>query len=398
MDKKHRLIFAALISFPLFLASCGGGNGKGAAPGGMAGDPNQVKDYKVIEIQPQVAELHTDFPATIEGQQTVEIRPRVDGYIEQIYVDEGAVVRKGQKLFRINGDLFQQQVRTAEANVRVAQTAVSNAQMKVNQVKPLVERDIISNYELQNAQLNLQSSRASLAAAQAQLKNARTNLSYTIVTSPANGVIGTIPYKVGALVSSNIPQPLTTVANVSKMYAYFSMNEKQVLDFTKSTGGSTLQSKLAKLPAVELILPDGSAYPQKGRVEAASALINTETGSSNFRATFANPLGLLRSGSTGTLRIPATIPNAILVPQKSTYEIQGKRFVYVLTADSVASVPVDINPSASGLSFVVQNGLKAGDKIVIEGIAGLREGAKIKPVVVNADSVFNALKQEEAQH
>src|SRR5689334_8782261 len=117
MDKKHRLIFAALISFLLFLASCGGGNSKGAAPGGMAGDPNQVKDYKVIEIQPQLAELHTDFPATIEGQQTVEIRPRVDGYIEQIYVDEGAVVRKGQKLFRINGDIFQQQVRTAEANV-----------------------------------------------------------------------------------------------------------------------------------------------------------------------------------------------------------------------------------------------------------------------------------------
>lgn len=396
MNKKHRLILSMFVSLPFLLASCGGGNSKGAAPG-MAGDPNQVKDYKVIELTPQVAELHTDFPATIEGQQTVEIRPRVDGYIEQIYVDEGAMVRKGQRLFRINGDLFEQQVRTAQANVQIAVTNVSNAQLKVNQVKPLVEKDIISSYELQNAQLNLQSARASLAAAQAQLKNARTNLSYSLVTSPANGVIGRIPYKVGALVNSNIPEPLTTVANVTRMYAYFSMNEKQVLDFSKSTGGSTLQAKLSKMPLVELILPDGSPYPQKGRVEAASALINTETGSSNFRATFPNPLGLLRSGSTGTLRIPATVPNAILVPQKATYEIQGKKFVYILTADSVKSEPVEINPSAAGLSYVVQSGLKAGDKIVIEGISGLREGAKIKPVVVNADSVFNALKQEEGQ-
>jgi len=386
---KTRNILGSLIALSLLLAACGSGGAK--APGAGA-DPNQPKDYQVITIQAQTAELHTDFPATIEGQQTVEIRPRVDGYIEQIYVDEGAVVRKGQSLFRINSDIFQQQVRTAEANVRIAQTNVSNAAMKVEQVRPLVEKDIISKFELETAQLNLQSMKASLASAQAQLKNARTNLSYTQVTSPANGVIGTIPYKAGALVSSNIQQPLTTVANVSKMYAYFSMNEKQVLEFTKTTSGSTLQAKLAKLPEVELILPDGSIYPQKGRIETASALINTATGSSNFRATFPNPLGLLRSGSTGTVRMPASISKAILVPQKSTYEIQGKRFVYLLTADSVKSVPVQVNPSASGLSFVVQDGIKPGDKIVIEGIAGLREGAKIKPVEVNADSVFNSLK------
>jgi membrane fusion protein, multidrug efflux system len=387
MTTNKHIVFGFTAGISLFIAACGNGSGKTPVA-----DPNQVKSYQVITVQPQTAELHTDFPATIEGQQIVEIRPRVDGYIEQIYVDEGAVVRKGQNLFRINSDIFTQQVRTAEANVRIAQSNVSNAQMKVSQVRPLVEKDIISKYELETAQINLQSMRASLAAAQAQLKNARTNLSYSLVTSPVNGVIGRIPYKVGALVSSNIPEPLTTVASVAKMYAYFSMNEKQVLDFTKSTGGNTLQAKLAKLPAVELILPDGSEYPQKGRIETASALINTETGSSNFRATFPNPLGLLRSGSTGTVRIPTVLSNTILVPQKSTYEIQGKRFVYLLTADSVKSTPVQVNPSASGLSFVVQEGLKAGDKIVIEGIAGLREGAKIKPVEVNADSLFNSLK------
>jgi len=387
MNKLITSAFGIILGIPLLLSSCG--NNKAAGP---AADPNQVKDYQVIAIEPQVAEMHSDFPATIEGQQTVEIRPRVDGYIEHIYVEEGAVVRKGQRLFKINGDLFEQQVHSAAANVKIAQANVNSAEMQVNKVRPLVEKDIISKYELQTAQFNLQSMQAALAQARAQLSNAKTNLSYTYVTSPANGVIGSIPYKVGALVSSNIPEPLTTVANVSKMYAYFSMNEKQLLDFTRTTGGSTLQAKLAKLPPVELILSDGSSYIQKGVVETASGLINTATGSSNFKATFPNPIGLLRSGSTGIVRIPATINDALLVPQKSTYEIQGKRFVYIVEADSVRSVPIQVNPSAAGQSFVVKEGLKAGDKIVIEGIAGLREGAKIKPVVVKADSVFKSLE------
>lgn len=385
MFKQLTMALGSILFIPVILSSC---SNKAGAPA----DPAPVKNYQVITINEQTANLHTDFPATLEGQQTVEIRPRVDGYIEQIYVDEGALVHKGQRLFRINGDQFQQQVKSAAANVKIAQANVKSAEMQVNKVKPLVEKDIISKFELQSAEYNLQSTRAALAQAQAQLSNARTNLSYTYVTSPANGVIGRIPYKVGALVSSNIPEPMTTVANVSKMYAYFSMNEKQLLEFTRNTAGATLQDKLEKLPPVELILSDGSAYAQKGRIETASALINTSTGSSNFRATFPNPAGLLRSGSTGIIRIPANINKALLVPQKSTYEIQGKRFVYVVTADSVKSVAIQVNPSSSGQSFVVQDGLKTGDKIVIEGIAGLREGAKIKPVEVNADSVFNSLE------
>ncbi len=387
MNKLFTSTLGIAFSIPILLSSCG--NNKASAP---AADPNQVKDYQVITIEPQIAEMHSDFPATIEGQQTVEIRPRVDGYIEHIYVEEGAVVAKGQRLFKINGDLFEQQVRSAAANVKIAQANVNSAEMQVNKVRPLVEKDIISKYELQTAQYNLQSMQAALAQAKAQLSNAKTNLSYTYVTSPANGVIGGIPYKVGALVSSNIAQPLTTVANVSKMYAYFSMNEKQLLDFSRNTEGATLQAKLKKLPQVELVLSDGSVYNEKGRIETASGLINTQTGSSNFKATFSNPLGLLRSGSTGKIRIPATVNNALMVPQKSTYEIQGKRFVYVVEADSVKSIPIDVNPSAAGQSFVVKGGLKAGDKIVIEGIAGLREGAKIKPVVVKADSVFKSLE------
>ncbi|WP_256012816.1 efflux RND transporter periplasmic adaptor subunit [Desertivirga xinjiangensis] len=388
MKKIIHPILGLILSIPLFMSSCNNGKGAGA---GMAADPNAVKDYQVITLDSREAEMYSDFPATLEGQQTVEIRPRVDGYIDHIYVDEGAVVKKGQQLFRINGDQFQQQVKSAAANVKIAEANVKSAEMQVNKVRPLVEKDIISKFELESAEYALQSSKASLAQARAQLSNAKTNLSYTYVTSPANGVIGRIPYKVGALVNSTIPEPLTTVANTGRMYAYFSMNEKQILDFTRNTEGASFQAKLRKLPAVTLILSDGSTYSEKGNIETASALINTQTGSSNFRATFPNPVGLLRSGSTGTIRIPASIKRAILVPQKATYEIQGKRFVYLVEADSVKSVPIKVNASASGQSFVVQEGVKAGDKIVIEGIGTLREGSKIKPVPVKADSVYNSL-------
>ncbi|MEJ6980096.1 efflux RND transporter periplasmic adaptor subunit [Pedobacter sp. P351] len=375
-----------LLCIQLVNSSCS----SSATPGAVL-DPNAAKEYQVVEITPQTAELNSDFPATIEGQQTVEIRPRIDGYIQQIFVDEGAVVKKGQTLFKINADQFVQQVRSAAANVKIAQANVNSAQMQVNKVRPLVEKDIISKFELEKAQYDVQSAKAALAQAQAQLSNARTNLSYGNITSPVSGVIGRIPYKIGALVSSNIAEPLTTVSGVGKVYAYFSMNEKQLLEFARTTSGTSLQSKLSKLPPVQLILADGTIYSQTGKIETASGLINTETGSSSLRATFSNPTGILRSGSTGTIRLPVTINSALMVPQKATYDLQGKRFVYVLSPDStVTAVSLKVNSSASGQSFVVQEGLKQGDKIVIEGVASLREGAKIIPVTVNADSVFKA--------
>ncbi|HEY0667283.1 MAG TPA: efflux RND transporter periplasmic adaptor subunit [Sphingobacteriaceae bacterium] len=389
MNIHLRAIITIFFLAPLVFSSCSNSKGGNTAP-----DPNQVKAYQVITIAEQNARLSSDFPATIEGQQTVEIRPRISGYVQQIFVDEGAIVKKGQTLFRINADEFIQQVRSAAANVKIAQANVNAAQMQVNKVKPLVEKDIISKFELESAEYNVQSAKASLAQAQAQLSNAKTNLSYSYVTSPVNGVIGRIPYKIGALVSSTIPEPLTTVSNISKVYAYFSMNEKQLLEFTRATPGASLQEKLAKLPPVQLILSDGTEYDTSGKIETASGLINSETGSSSLRATFANPGGLLRSGSTGTVRLPVTLNRALLVPQKATYDLQGKHYVYVLGADSlVTSVPVQVNASAAGHSFVVESGLKAGDRIVIEGIAGLREGAKIKPVIVNADSVFKSQEQ-----
>lgn len=397
MSKRVQIFLVPLPAILLFFASCGGGESgpkAGAAGGSGAAQADQVKDYPVITIVPKSTTLFSDFPATVQGQQNIEIRPKIDGYVQTIYVDEGATVRKGQRLFRISAPQYEQEVRTAQANIKIAQAEVNAAGMQVNKVRPLVEKDIISKYELESAQYTLQARQAALAQARATLANARTNLGYTLITSPVNGVVGTIPYKIGSLVSSNTAQPLTTVSNIVNIYAYFSINEKQALDFTKKTKGATTQARLATIPPVSLILSTGTEFPQKGRVETASGLINTETGSLSVRATFANPGNIVRSGSSGVVRIPRTIDSAVLVPQKATFEVQGKKFVYIVeTTGTVRSAEIKVMENSNGQYFVVQEGLRPGEKIVLEGVAALKEGAAIKPREVNTDSVNQAMMQ-----
>lgn len=394
MSKSLQLFSVSLIFSLFVLPSCGGKDSKAGAAGPGGAGAGEVKDYPVVTIAPRSTTLFSDYPATIQGQQNIEIRPKIDGYIERIYVDEGATVRKGQPLFQISAPQYEQEVRTAEANIKIAQADVNTAKMEVERVRPLVEKNIISKYELEKAQFALQSRQAALAQAQATLANARTNLGYTRVTSPVNGVVGTLPHKIGSLVSSNTAEPLTTVSNIGNIYAYFSINEKQALEFSHSTPGSTVEQRLATIPPVSLMLPNGSEFPHKGRIETASGLINTETGSISVRATFPNPGNIIRSGSSGVVRIPQHVDSAILIPQKATYEIQGKRFVYVVeNTGTVRSAEIRVMESGNGQYFVVEQGLNPGDRIVLEGVATLREGAPIKPRVVNADSVYQQLLQ-----
>lgn len=352
-----------------------------------------AKEYETFTVTPQDFMLYSDFPATIEGEQNVEIRPKIDGYIEKIYVDEGTSVKKGQPLFKISAPQFEQNVRTARANIQIAQANVDAARMEVNKIRPLVEKNIISKYELQTAEYNLKSREAALAQAQAALANAQTNLGYTLITSPVSGVVGDIPFKIGSLVSSATPDPLTTISNISKIYAYFSINENIALDFATNAKGNTTAEKLSSMPPVSLILSNGNEFSQKGKIETAGGMINTGTGSLSLRATFANPNFLIKSGSSGTIRIPSQLNDALLVPQKSTYDIQGKRFVYIV-ADSgkVKSTPIKIRENSGGQFFVVEEGLKAGDQIVFEGVGSLHDGEKITPKKMNADSLFSQMK------
>jgi membrane fusion protein (multidrug efflux system) len=379
-----------IIPFLSLLISCGGGDEKKAAQGA-----EQIQSYPVVELASQSTSLETDYPATLEGIQNIDIRPKVDGFIEQIYVDEGATVKKGQLLFTINAPQYEQLVRTASASISSAEADVNAAQLQVNKTKPLVEKDIISKYDLDAAQLTLQSRKAALAQARAELANARVNLSYTRITSPVNGVIGSIPFKTGSLVNSSSAQPLTTVSNISRVYAYFSMNEKQLLDFSRHYKGNNLAAQMKNIPAVSLVLSDGTTYAQNGKIESINGLINTNTGSASLRATFSNPIGLLRSGASASVRIPQYLDSVILIPQKSTIDLQGKKFVYVLGDKNIAkNIEVEIMEIPKGNFYVVTKGLKAGDKIVLEGFQSLKDGAQIKPELTNTDSVFADVKNK----
>lgn len=351
----------------------------------------QINTYPVIAVNTQSAQTQTDYPATIQGVQNIEIRPKIDGYVQKILVDEGQQIRKGQLLFVISAPQYEQDIATAKANIKIAVAEVNAAKMQVNKVKPLVDQDIVSSYQLDAARYSLQSKEAALAQANATLNNAKINLGYTQIYSPANGVIGILPYKIGSLVNSNTTNPLTTVSNIDKIYAYFSINEKQSLDFFTSVAGTTMQDKLATLPPVTLILANGYEFPFKGKVETASGLINAQTGAVNMRATFINSGGLVRSGSSALVRIPQDLSNTLLIPQKSTYQIQGKTFVYRVDKNNKVSSVEVVTGGSTGQAFVIKKGLSVGDKIVVDGIASLRENLQIKPQQINSDALYKTI-------
>jgi membrane fusion protein (multidrug efflux system) len=388
MFNRIKSLSAFIIPSLLILSSCGGNKGTANTTG------TQVMDFPVITIKPQSITLNNSYPSTIEGEQNIEIRPKVEGFIEKIYVDEGATVRVGQPLFLINAPQYEQGVRSARAAIQIAEANVNSAQMEVNKIRPLVEKKIISNYQLESAQFSLESQQAQLARTKADLVNATTNLGYTTITSPVNGVIGTLPYKIGSLVSSNTPQPLTVVSNITNIYAYFSINEKEVLELTGQFNGSSSRTSLAEMPLVSLILANGTQFPHPGKIETTSGLINTSTGSISVRASFPNPNSIIRSGSSGVVTIPVSYDSVIVIPQKSTYEIQGKRFVYNVQEDgSVISKPITVLNNSDGQFFIVTEGLAVDDKIVLEGLATLREGLVIQPVTVNTDSLYQSINK-----
>ena len=372
---------ATIVMTAFLLSSCGT-----KKPANQAAT---VKDYAVVTLSPRKATIHYDFPATIQGQQVIEIRPKIDGYVQAIYVNEGAIVKKGQLLFKISNPQYEQDVVTARASIKSAVADVKAAEMDVNKVRPLVEKEIVSKYQLESAQYTLEAKQAALAQAQATLANAQTNLGYTELRSPADGVIGTIPYKIGALVSSTSTDPLTNLSNAGNVYAYYSLNEKQLLDFSENVPGKTLQEKLTHLPEVSLILANGSVYSEKGKIETASGLISTETGTASFKASFPNPLGIIQSGASATVRLPRTDSAALVIPQGATFELQDKRFAYIVGKDGyITSTPIVTTANDNGQYFIVKEGLKSGDKVVLEGVSTLRDSTQIQPREVNADSLY----------
>lgn len=351
-------------------------------------------DFAVETVQATTADLKTSYPATIKGMQDIEIRPKVSGYLVKLLVDEGSTVRKGQPLFLIDSEQYRAAVKAAQAQVKVCKANIATQKLTVENKRMLFKQNIISSYDLQMAENTLTSYEAQLAAAQAQLQSAQDNLSWCTVTSPADGVVGSIPYRVGSLVSAQSAEALTTVSNISKMYVYFSMTEKQLLALTREAGG--INAAIKKMPAVSLVLSDGSTYSQSGTISTVSGVIDSSTGSVQMRATFDNAQHVLRSGGTGSILVPTHSNDAIMVPQSATFDVQDKKFVYVVNNDkSVATREITVLPQNDGQTYVVASGLRSGERIVVDGVNQLKNGQKINPIT-RAQLQANQKKEQQA--
>lgn len=336
-------------------------------------------EFTVIEVNSATSDQTTSYPATIRGTQDIEVRPQVSGFIVKLCVDEGATVRKGQALFQIDPTQYAASVRQAKAAVEMAKANVNTLTLTEKNKKALFDKQIISEFEYQTSMNQLLSAKASLAQSEASLISAEQNLSFCTVTSPSNGVVGTFPYRVGSLVNASISQPLTTVSEIGDVYVYFSMTEKELLGLTRA--GGTLKEQLEKMPAVQLRLSDGSMYSAEGKIDAVSGVIDQSTGSVSMRAIFPNDKNVLRSGGTGNIIFPYTMNNIIMIPQSATVEIQDKKFVFVLQADNtIKNTEIQVSNLDDGKYYLVTNGLKSGDKVVIEGVQNLKDGQSIKPI------------------
>ena len=364
--KKNKFLLMAAAA--LMLASCGGGGGRPTF-----GD----NEYPVVTVGTSSTTMQSAYPAVIKGVQDVEIHPKVQGFITQINVKEGQTVGAGQVLFVLDNVTYQAQVRQAQAAVNTAEAACNTAKLSFENSQKLHQNGVIGDFELQSATNQYEQAKAGLAQAQASLSSAKEMLSFCYVKSPAAGVVGSLPFKVGTLVSAG--NTLTTVSNISSMEVYFSMTEKDVLEMGKNAGG--LAGALKDIPAVKLKLADGNMYGLDGTVTKMSGVIDPTTGSVQMIALFQNPEKLLKSGGSGTIIIPRSSSDAIIIPQSCVSEVQNKKFVYLLGKDNkVKYSEIKVDPQNDGKNYVVTEGLKAGDKYVTNGITKLNDGMEIVPI------------------
>lgn len=363
--------FFVLATAAMLLASCGGKRG---------GMPNfGDNEYPVVTVESQNSSTQTSYPATIKGVQDVEIRPKVAGFITRVCVKEGQAVGAGQLLFVIDNETYQAAVRQAQASVNTATAQCNTAKLTMDNNQRLFDQNVIGEYELESAKNSYASAQAQLAQARAVLASAKETLSFCYVKSPSSGVVGNLPYKVGAMVSSASSPALTTVSNNSEMEVYFSMTEKDMLELTKTSGSAN--AAIAQMPPVKLMLADGTIYGHEGHVSKASGVIDPATGSVQLIAHFANPERLLKSGGSGNIVMTRDSRSAIIIPQSVVAEVQNKKFVYVVGKDNkVKYTEISVSPHNDGNTYVVTDGLKVGDRYVTNGITKLTDGMEIVPI------------------
>lgn len=377
------------------------------------------KEVPVVEVQQRNVTGYQSFPASIQGRVNNDVRAKIQGYITQVLVDEGQYVTKGQPLFRLETNTLNQSadaaragigaaqsgVAAAKANVSAAQAAVNASQVEVNKLIPLVQKNIISAVQLETAKANLSRAQAQLAQAQAaqaqaaagvsqasaNYKGVQANIDYSVIRAPISGVLGKLPFRVGSLVGPNDPTPLTTVSDTSGIFAYFSMNEREYLDFLENAYGATVPEKLRNMPMVELELANGSLYGEKGKIEAVTGQIDPTTGTIQFRVSFTNASKLLSNGNSGTIKVPKLYDKALVVPESATFEQQGLVYVFKVEKDTAKNVMIGVTDRVNNL-VVVKDGIKKGEKIVAQGVGTLKPGTAVKPKPANFDEIVNAIK------
>ncbi|MFA5620440.1 MAG: efflux RND transporter periplasmic adaptor subunit [Weeksellaceae bacterium] len=360
----------------------------------------------VVEVITRDVMGFREFPVNIEGKINNDVRAKISGYIQEVYVDEGQPVSKGQALFRLetnvqsqDADAARSAIIAAEANIVAANAAVNAAQVEVNKLIPLVERNVISNVQLETARANLmraqgqqEQAKAAKRQAEAGLGAVTASMDFAVVRSPVSGVVGIINHRQGSLVGPSDPTPITTVSETNQVYAYFSMNEGEYLNFLEEFEGNSVKEKLNSLPEVELILANGKPYSEKGKIQTVTGQIAPSTGTIQFRATFNNPQRILSNGNSGFLRIPHEYKDALVIPENATYEQQGNIFVYKVANDTVYATKVELTNRVNNMA-IIQSGINKGDVVAAKGLMQLRNKTAITPQKTNLDSIVNTVQQ-----
>jgi len=333
----------------------------------------------VATINTTIDTTYQEYPAAIEGVVNVEVRPQVSGSLDKVFVDEGAYVNAGQPLFKINDQPFRAALNNALASQHAAEGALANARLEIEKYTPLVQAKVISDYQLNTAKAAYDIAKANIEQAKANVATAQINLGYTLIKAPVNGYIGRLLKKQGSLVSPTDVQELTQLSDVHDVHVYFSLSEKDFVAFKEQYPGNTLKEKIQHLPLVTLLLSDNSAYAKQGKIDMIDGQFDKTTAAITIRASFANPDGLLRAGNTGKVRLGLQHKDALVVPESATIEMQDKVFVFaVADSNKVEKRPISII-GKSGDNYLVKEGVKPGDRIVLSGVDHLQEGAVINP-------------------
>jgi membrane fusion protein (multidrug efflux system) len=351
----------------------------------------EARAYPVVEVESRDILAYQTYPTSIQGINNNDVRAKIQGYISEVLVDEGQRVSKGQIMFRLETNALSQNASAAKSGVAAAQASVESAQVEVNKLQPLVHQNIVSPVLLETAKVNLLQARSELEQAKANHKSIAANVDYSIIRAPISGVIGKINLRAGALVGASDLTPITTISDVRQLYAYFSMNESEYLNFLYETKGSSPEEKLKNIPAVELVMANGRIYEEKGEISAITGQINPQTGSIQFRVSFPNKQGVLTNGNSGKIRIPKTYKDVLVIPEMGIFEQQGKVYTYTVKNDTTQLAEITELDRINNL-VLVKSGLKQGDIIVASGVGALRSSTAIRPMKTVTDSIINTIQ------